>query len=170
MCIIRRNYYWSIALKQKEHNNRWCGNTSLFLFITTYTCGNDNAMITNFLLRVNLRPLTAAAFFPHRDAVVGVGNGENVPDDRPAETPDGGFEVVEEDGVVVVVVTIITAFGPDVHFAALRRPKQFVGRWNRRCSAPIGRLLPNPRGLEALSSVAIVVVDYNYYYLLLLRW
>ena len=120
MCIIRRHYYWSIALKQKEHNNRWCGNTSLFLFTTTYTCGNDNAMITNLLLRVNLRPLTGDAFFPHRDAVVGVGNGEDVPDDRPAETPDGGFEVVEEDGVVVIVVTITAAFGPDVHFAVLR--------------------------------------------------
>ena len=66
---------------------------------------------------MNLRPLTGDAFFPHRDAVVGVGNGENVPDDRPAETPDGGFEVVEEDGVVVVVFTIIPSSAPYDLFA-----------------------------------------------------
>ena len=50
--------------------------------------------------------------------VVGVGDGEDVPDDGPAETPDGGVEIVEKDRVVVFVVVI--AFGPDEHFAVLR--------------------------------------------------
>ena len=56
--------------------------------------------------------------------VVGVGNGEDVPDNGPAETPDGGFEVVEKDGVVVFVgiisTAVVVAFGPDEHFAVLR--------------------------------------------------
>lgn len=62
--------------------------------------------------------------------VVGVGNGEDAPDDGPAETPDGGFEVVEKDGVVVFVgsssTAVVVAFGPDEHFAVLRTGRDLL--------------------------------------------
>ena len=62
--------------------------------------------------------------------VVGVGDGEDVPDDGPAETPDGGFEVVEKDGVVVFVgsirTAVVVAFGPDEHFAVLRTRSELL--------------------------------------------
>jgi len=86
--------------------------------------------------------------------VVGVGNGEDVPDDGPAETPDGGFEVVEKDGVVVFVgsirTAVVVAFGPDEHFAVLRAGSDLLDVGPPLFGA-IGRLSPNPSDLEVLS-------------------